>query len=77
MAFKSTSALIRYPGHDWDDLQEMQAQSSMQLTDDELENQRIQRLEEQELQNLHDRERAAEAASVYSHYMPFSRIRSR
>ncbi|HEY9719536.1 MAG TPA: tetratricopeptide repeat protein [Trichormus sp.] len=76
-AFKSTSAMIRYPGHDWDDLDAMQAQSSMQLSDEELENQRIQRLEEQELQNLHDRERAAEAASVYSHYMPFSRIRSR
>jgi tetratricopeptide (TPR) repeat protein len=77
MAYKSTSAMIRYPGHDWDDLETMQAQSAMQLSDQELENQRIQQLEQQELQNLHDRERAAEAASVYNHYMPFSRIRSR
>lgn len=77
VAYKSISALIRYPGHDWDDLAAMEAQNSMQLSDEELENQRIQQLEQQELQNLQDRERAAEAASVYNRYAPFSRIRSR
>jgi len=78
MAYKSTHAVIRYPDRQWDDLQAMEGSYSMQLSNDQQqENQRIKELEDQELKDLHDRQRAAEAASVYSHYIPFTRIRSK